>query len=74
MQQGQAGRLPKSVFLFSEARACRFLQCYFSAPDLMGLSLDPNSLPATKQPQEGQEKVLWEKESGSGWETAGLPK
>lgn len=74
MGQGQAGRLPKSVFLFSEVRVCRFLQCCFSAPDLTGLSLDPNSLPPTKQPREEQEKVLWEKEPGSGWETARLPK
>ena len=64
----------KSLFLFSEGRGCTFLWGCFSAPNLTGPSLDPNSLPATKWPQEGQDKVLGEKEPGSRQEKARLPK
>ena len=48
--QCQAGRFfQRACFCSVKWVVVRFLLCYFSAPNLTGLSLDPNSLPATKQ-------------------------
>lgn len=72
--QFEAARLFQEFVSVGEGRGCRFLWGCFLAPNLMGPSLDPNSLPATKWPWEGQEKVLGEKEPGSRQEKARLPK